>query len=387
MVDSMGEVQALVGYHGRGPGTDAERRAARHLAARLEKLDRDAEIQPTRIAPNWALTHALHALLGVVGSVVSVYNPPAGAAIVLVAFLSTLGDLTGSFLLLRRLTGMRASQNVVSEEDEGKPGLLILVAHYDASRGGLAFNRRIIERRAAFGKLIRRPIGEFGLFFWSLGIVLVCAIARVGGIDSTALTIVQFVPTVFLIASIALLADIALAPVVPGANDNASGVATVLRLAERYGGQLENFDLWVILTGAEEGFALGMRDWVKRNRKQLDAEATAVVCVDMAGHGTPKFARKEGLIFPSAYHPALTELAAAAGAKPYVSRLMTDSYPARAAGLPAIRISALNALDVAPHYHQPTDTPDRIDPEALERTFEFCCDFIESIDAEIGPRL
>ena len=370
------EIEDLVAFRGRGPGTDAERRAARHLAGRLEALGREAEVEPTRVLPNYALAHAIHALLGIAGSVVSVYRPALGAAITFAALASTLGDLTGAFFLVRRLTGARASQNVFSPEDEGKPGVLVLVAHYDAARTGIVFGRRPPG-----------PLGPFGLFFWSLALVFACTLARILGIEALPLTIVQFIPTVVLIASIALLVDIALSDVVPGANDNASGVATVLRLAERYGGSLEHFDVWVVLTGAEEGFALGMRPWLKRHREELDPETTAFVCVDMAGYGTPKFARKEGLIFPTGYHPSLTSLAEEAGAEPYVSRLVTDSHPARAAGFPAIRISSLGARNWVPNYHRPTDTPDRLEPEALARTYEFCCEFIELIDEDIGPRL
>ena len=44
---------------------------------------------------------------------------------------------------------------------------------------------------------------------------------------------IQFVPTVVLVLLAALLVDAALARVVPGASDNASGVAAVLEVAGR----------------------------------------------------------------------------------------------------------------------------------------------------------
>jgi hypothetical protein len=65
------------------------------------------------------------------------------------------------------------------------------------------------------------------------------SVIQLAGLDNLVLSIVQFVPTVVLIVSLPLLADVALSGAVPGANDNASGVATVLRLAERYSGELE----------------------------------------------------------------------------------------------------------------------------------------------------
>jgi hypothetical protein len=40
LIDAREEIEALVGFEGRGPGTDAERRAAMHVSARLEHLGR-----------------------------------------------------------------------------------------------------------------------------------------------------------------------------------------------------------------------------------------------------------------------------------------------------------------------------------------------------------
>jgi hypothetical protein len=49
-------------------------------------------------------------------------------------------------------------------------------------------------------------------------------------------------------------------------------------------------------------------------------------------------------------------------------------------GFKAIRIACLPAPTFAPEYHRSTDTPDRLDPEAPERAFEFCSQLIERID-------
>lgn len=396
-MDVRQEIEALVAFDGRGPGTDAERRAAEHLVDRLRGLGREAETEPTSVWPNYALTHVFHALLAIAGSVVAVGQPVIGLALVFVAAVSTLGDLTGTVLLVRRLTGRRASQNVVSREDGEKAGTLVLVAHYDAGRAGSVFSPRAVERRAALGKRIRRPIGPAGPFFWSMVVIFGCAGARVVGLESLTLTIVQFVPTVLLILSVPLLADIQLSPVVPGAVDNASGVATALRLAERFGERLEHLDLWVLFTGAQEAMGLGMRQWLKRQRAELPRSRTIFVNLDKVGTGTVRYAVKEGFLFTSAFHPQLVELCREIAeedeeenrfaAKPLVSRLTSDALVARAGGYPATTISCLNALDYSPNYHQPTDTPDRVDGDALDRAFEFSSELIERIDERIGPDL
>jgi hypothetical protein len=395
MVDPLSEIEALVEFEGRWPGTDAERRAAVHLVERLRALGRDAELEPTRVRPGYPLTHVIHALLGIAGSVVSVGQPLIGLVIVLVAAVSTFGDLTGSFFLVRRLTPGRASQNVVSREDSGgrKPGLLVLSAHYDAARTGAVFGRRTLERRAALSKTIRRPIGPFALFFWSLVAIFVCALLRVIGIDLLPVTVVQFLATVVLIVAVPLLADIALSGVVPGANDNASGVATALRLAQRFGGAnlLQHFELMVLLPGAEEGFLLGMRSWLRRHKKELDPGSTIFLNIDTVGHGTVRWQTKSGFVIPLAFHPTLLELCDELGeehhARGVVARSIADAYSARSAGYPAISIGCLNAMDYVPQYHQYSDTPENVDPDALERAFNFCSDLIELIDDRIGPDL
>jgi Peptidase family M28 len=392
MIDPLREIDELVEFDGRWPGTDAERRAAVHLAERLRSLGREAEIEPTRVRPGYPLAHLIHALLGIAGSVLSVYEPLAGVVLVLVAAVSTFGDLSASFFLARLLTPIRASQNVVSrEEGQGKPGLLVLSAHYDAARTGAVFGRRSLERSAALSKALRRPVGAFAVFFWSLIVILICTLVRLIGIDNVPLAVIQFIPTVILILSVPLLADIALSGVVPGANDNASGVATVLKLAERYGGSLDNFRVMVVLPGAEEGFMLGARAWLKRHKKELEPGSTVFLNIDAVGHGTVRWHKKSGLVFPLAFHPTLLELCEELGerhhARGVVRRQISDAYAARATGIPAISIGCFNAMDYVPTHHNWDDTPENIDPDALERAYNFCSDLVELIDERVGPDL
>jgi hypothetical protein len=193
-------------------------------------------------------------------------------------------------------------------------------------------------------------------------------------LESTVLTIAQFIPTVVLIASVPLLVDIALSPVTAGANHNASGVATVLKLAERYGGSLEHFDVWVLLPSLA-----GMRAWMRAHRRELDPERAIFIDVENAGSGTPRWIVKEGPVLGLRYHPTLVELCEDAGdGRGIASRDSTPAFAARAAGFPAITITARSALDYA---------PDRIDPDALDRTYDFCGALLERLDESIGPEL
>ena len=135
----------------------------------------------------------------------------------------------------------RASQNVVSWGERERPGALLLVAHYDS------------------GPTRSWPLRPM---FVALLVLLACCVLRVGGMSGTALTVLQFLPTVALILYVPLLLDIALSPAAPGENDNASGVALVLRLAERLD-FLEGFGVHVVLTGSQKAMAQGSRAFLK----------------------------------------------------------------------------------------------------------------------------
>jgi hypothetical protein len=399
-VEPLREIEALVAFEGRAAGTDSERRAAEHLAERLRALGREAEVEPISVWPNWALTHLLHALIAIVGSVVAVGSPPIGLALVALAAVSTLADITGTFYLVRRLTGRRASQNVTSpEEAEGGAGVLVLVAHYDAAHGGSVFGPRAAERGAALSKRLRLPIGLAGAFMLAIVVVLLCAALRLVGLDSTFVSVVQFLPTVALILSVPLLADIQLTPAVPGAADNASGVAAVLELAERHGDDMDDLSLWVVFTGAQESLALGMREWLKAHRRDLPKGATLVVNLDGAGAGTVRYAAREGPIVAVRQDRELVNLCEEIAsedaeaeeprfrARAFTSRSPSDALVARARGHRAVTISSRGALDQLPNHHRAEDTTDRIDAEALGRTIEFSSRLVELIDARLGASL
>ena len=217
------------------------------------------------------------------------------------------------------------------------------------------------------------------------------------GIEAIPITVVQFLATVVLIVSVPLMLDSALSGISPGANDNASGVATVLRLAERYGGSLEHLDVQVLITGAQEAQVQGMRSFLKKRKKQLDPARTIFLNVDEVGAGTVRYITREGYVFTYPYHPALVELCdeIAEGdedegrfrARPLKSREASDANAARTARFPAIAVTCRNALDRAPNHHRATDTPEEIDPDSLERAYGFCSALIELIDERIGPDL
>ena len=394
-MDALTEIEALVAYEGRWAGTEGERRAAEHLAARLRSLGRRAELEPAVVRPDYPLTYVLHILLAVAGGALSGRRPKLGAAALVLAIASAFGDSSARFHLLRRLTRRAVTHNVLSRDhSDGKPGALVLLAHYDAAKTGRLFDPKALERRVRLGRRLGLDIGLFEPFTWSLLALLGLALLRTAGVRGKAVTAAQVPPVLVLAVHIPLLLEIRASDPVPGAADNASGVATVLRLAERHGGQLRHFDLWVLLTGAEEGLTLGIREWLRAHERELDPRRTIFLNIDEAGYGTVRYTTGAGRALAGPDTPTLLELCDEARdqepdatAEPMPGLGLADAGVAAQHGYGAIRIACLPQPTFAPEYHRPTDTPDRLEPAALERAFAFCSQLIELIDTRLGAHL
>jgi len=363
-LNALDEIDALAGIGRRAPGSDAERRAARHLQARLRRLGRPAEVEPLEVWPRWALASALNVALSVLGSVLSVSLPIPGAALALAGALLLLLEVVLLIPVVRRLLGRRASQNVVSVSPRERPGLVVLVAHYDAGREGMALGRRLSRRFGA------QPLVGAQLA------VLACCLARVAGVDATALGVVQFVPTVVLVVAVALLLDLALSATRAGENDNASGVALAFGLFERFRSQrLEYFDVQLLFTGGQKAMAAGMSSFLERHGAKLSKQSTVFINLDEVGRGTPRYARREGPLFALKPGVQAADLFDAPG---YVNRSPSDGYAARLRGYPALTISCRDAGGRG---------GPRVDAEAVGQAEAFCLQLIEGLDAELGPEL
>jgi Zn-dependent M28 family amino/carboxypeptidase len=219
------------------------------------------------------------------------------------------------------------------------------------------------------------------------------------GVDSGLISLLQLVPTLILLIGVFILADIELSEVVPGANDNASGVATALSLAEELDREKpENLDVWLLLTGGEECQMEGMRAFVRAHRKSIDRERTYFLVLDSVGSGTVRYETGEGLAVTYDMDKRLVELCDAVatadrengdrfGAQPLRHAFATDALPARIAKLRSTAITCLDDGSLLPaNYHRPEDVPQRIDREALDRAHDFTLELVRALDRDAGRR-
>ena len=373
-------VRELTAIPGRGPCTDAERRAARAVARRLRDLGRRPRTETFWVRPQWAAIWFVHALLGLAGSLVSVEQPEVGLGIAGVAALSGLGELTGRFRLLALLWPRRATQNLVSPPlDEAAPVKLIVAAPYDAPRRASDVARALGRLDAALRRALRgRWPAPLGLLALALVTIAACTGARVGGVDATWLGAIQFVPTVMCIVATALLVDLALAVPSPGANANASAAAVALALVAALDARPpRRLDVELVLTGAGAGPALGMQRYVRARRKGAKAERIAVLAIEPCARGTPRFWTHDGPLLGTRLHPRLAQLAHEAGGEPHRGRGVTGALRARQAGWPAIAVGALDGRG------RPGEGIDDVDPAALDATLSLARDLVSRLDADL----
>jgi hypothetical protein len=393
----------LTKFTARGAGTDAERRAAAWLAAQLRGGRRSATLQTFWCRPNWALAHAWHTLAAIVGSLLAVHHGFLGGAIVVGALVCVIGDWLTGYSPGRRLTRERASQNVVSRtstqaNDTGDtpPRVrLIVTANYDAGHTGLAYRDWLrapaarLKRIAGGGRLTPGWLGWLALtMVWLLAVALV----RHNGTAGTPIGVVQLIPTAALVLALALLLEVAAAPVGPAAGDNGSGAAVAISLVRALDvAPPRRLDVELVLQGAGEAAMTGLRRHLRSRRGELRSANTIVLGIAAAGSGRPCWWVSDGPFIPMRYAARLRGLAARAGgdaswlaARPYRGRGTSPALPARTRGLPALTIGCLDARGLAPRSHQTGDTAAALDPAALDGLVQFALTVVDAIDADLA---
>jgi hypothetical protein len=162
-----------------------------------------------------------------------------------------------------------------------------------------------------------------------------------------------------------------------GADDNASGVAGVIELAEWFAAHPQPRTLVFAGFGAEELGNIGSSAWVKDPPWPLD-KTVAMLNLDMVGRLREKLdVQGTGT---SAAWPAILDSLAADPAAPQIARVPDGFGPSDHSSFYGQRIPVL-AFFTGAHdeYHRPTDDLETIDPQGEVRVLEFAARVIESI--------
>lgn len=282
-------------------------------------------------------------------------------------------DLTGGRKrTLRRFLKRQKTTNVIAEFGPADARhTLVVHAHHDAARTSFIFDqtvtRFVAEKTPLMEKTDRWP-PLMGLVFGGPAAVAIGAATR------HRRTVA--IGTLLAAGTAGVMRHMIHEPVVPGANDNLSGVAVLLEVARRLGGSDGDGpaalppDVRVILlsAGAEEANQEGMLAFGRRYfGAELHPGRASFLSLDTVGSPELVLIEGEGFLrmyeYPSAMKERVAAAARAAGVR--LRRGMrftfaTDGLVPLRRGFQAASIGSVTEHLVPSNYHWPTDTADRV---------------------------
>jgi hypothetical protein len=377
------DIEALCRFD-RTSASHGERAAAEWVQSRLQGIGLETQIEEFHFYPDYWTVWGAHA----VGAYLAARLARGGrrralAAAALSSFLaaSFWGDLTSAYYWLRDRFPARLSYNVLARLPNPKASRVVIIsAHHDAAHSGTVFHpalqRWAIKRSGtSSGKLpsiMRLPFA--GLLLAAGG-----AAGRALGLPRWLMALPLRIGGTISLLTTAAMVDIGRSPTVPGANDDASGVAVLLALAEDLQREPpEDLELWFLSTGCEEGILGGMLNFVSRHRPELERDRHLFLNLEMLGTERTIYMEGEGFLRLFPYDPGAVALAAQVAQEPdfrgvegVTSPLATDALVPTRRGLAAITIASMPPPDSLAHYHWPSDTPDNVDVASVERGFLF----------------
>ncbi|TNE43689.1 MAG: M28 family peptidase [Deltaproteobacteria bacterium] len=374
--------------------TPAEKGAQDLVAEELSSLGYKGEFESFRFNRSLYANLMLHGAVGVAGTLASFYNLWVGLALHLLAFVSYFADNTRKFYLLRRLFPFRPSQNylVTLPATAAVRMRIVMLAHIDAAYTGWLFHPAVVKQAA---KPPPPGLGwtkfSIGLGFWSLlPLIILDTVALTVGWSSWILYVVFGIPT--LLMALLNLQIVLKNEIVPGANDNLTGVASLpLLLSRLHDWKPDDVELVFVVTGAEEASLGGAHALYRKYQDKWDRSNTFILGLDTLSGGE-LFYMKEGDIWPCPFPmwlpPVLESTKATDDSFQNVREFRipvggTDAIPFLYGGYDGVSLGCVDLEYGAPrHYHYPTDTPENLDYDE----FMLSIDFAEALILQLNER-
>jgi len=260
----------------RQPATDNEQKASRYIRERMETVLDSVTVDEFATVETTAWLESGFHIEFIIVYLISLMWPLAAACYGTVVLFLFIAESTG-IALISRLIRMERSQNVVGRlRNPFATRNVVVVAHYDTPKWTLPY----------------QPDSRTGItiywlrFAFIVTIVAGAAVAAIGGIPHLLSDTVLGLRT---IAAINLAAMVLIRfrrdsspDFVAGANDNASGVAAMLSLAERLAADRPNrVAMWFIATGSGHAACCGMHRVMEQ--KLFDPANTLFINIEEVG--------------------------------------------------------------------------------------------------------
>jgi hypothetical protein len=181
-------------------------------------------------------------------------------------------------------------------------------------------------------------------------------------------------------------------PYSPGANDNTSGAALTIRLAQLIAkSPLENTRVWFLIDDCEETGAAGIIHFLKMHKDQIRKDSL-VFTPDEIGNQNLFCITQDGLLLKQKSSPKIIAIAEKAAAdmqgfsvQAAPGFAFTDATAATHLKYPAISLVSIPGGDQTSHWHQMSDLPEYIQSESLAHAETYLLKILEQVDQAQNP--
>jgi hypothetical protein len=177
-----------------------------------------------------------------------------------------------------------------------------------------------------------------------------------------------------------------------GANDNLSGIAVLIGLAEYFSRNKPlTTEIWFCAFGARETGSTGSKNFVRTHYKKIKGKAK-VINIDSVAGGALYIVTKEyennithdknmaGQLNLSAKNAGLTVYEKA------IEGISTDAGSFSFEKIPAVTLLSLDKYGIPLRYHVKEDLPQYISEEQLQDTYKICIEAVRLIDERTKTR-
>ncbi len=352
----------------RTPCSPGERKAAEWLATRLQAIAGvDVALEDE---PSWGTfppTATGLGLLGIAGAALVLRGRRATGALLAAGTLAGIVDeaQNGPRILRRLVRRRRRTVNLIARAGSGD-GTLVVLAHHDAPQTGVIFDqtlqRRIHELAPQLLERVKTPPPQWWVGLAGPLCTIAAAVARRSRLARLGIAIGAF--------GTATVADLWRNETVQGANDNLSGVAVLVALAELLRERpVPGMRVLLVSCGAEETLQDGVRAFIARHRDELAEGRTWFVNLDTVGSPHLVMLEAEGPVWMEGYAgPWLRDLVDECAQRLEIpfergfrARASTDSVIPSRAGYPIATLVSITDWRSPANYHLPSDIPANLD--------------------------
>ena len=386
----------------RGANTDNERTAAQYVCDRLREYCPDAAMDDFYSPDNPRYLFASYYAEFAAVALVAHWWPRLALCYGAVVLMAYLAEFMG-FRVMGRFVPQYETQNVVAPILSERPSrMFVIMAHYDSGKAGPLSRARVAPwMRTA----------QVATVLCMVTILATCAnqaLNTLPGDQALYNTFVRWGAVAYLLVAAGTLSyREGKSEYIRGANDNASGVAALLRLARQLSDDpIPGVDVHLVATGSNQTWMNGARHFVKGHL--FDRDTTYFLDLDNVGAGRLAYTTSAGILHMTRCSKRMCD-AASGVAQPFdaiphaLHTLCSDVLIPLARGLKAMEITAIapdsdapggprvrdaaptgDALRV-PDPPRARDTLDEVDPATVYRAAAFAEAVLRRLAADTGP--